>query len=177
MRSACWEKWGGGQARHLCLGCLGAGAHDPYPRLRRHSVRYRQQRWMDGQNTLFRTRGMQHKHFGSSSNGTIVKTEAPGLRGVGRVLEPQAWPGTSLPHTLPHSPIYTVGIAMLGVRASWREGSRRGRAESRPGPEAGPWGCGWGKGPDSGWVAPGGPRGSSEVTLGTGGTAASHTGS
>lgn len=86
--------------------------------------------WTD--NTLFRTCGMQHKHFGSSSNGTIVKTEAPGLRGVGWVLEPQAWPGTSLPHPAPFPDIYSRNYHVGGKgQLERRKQEGQGREQAR----------------------------------------------
>lgn len=36
-----------------------------------------------------------------------LKTEAPGLRGMGQALGPQAWPGTSLPHPAPLPSMYS----------------------------------------------------------------------
>lgn len=38
----------------------------------------------------------------------MVKTEAPGLYGVGQAQGPQAWPGSSSP-ALPNSAVCTVG--------------------------------------------------------------------
>lgn len=51
--------------------------------------------------------GVAWKHFGPSSSGTMVKTEALGLYGVGQAQGPQAWPGNSSP-ALPNSAVCTV---------------------------------------------------------------------
>lgn len=75
---------------------------------------------------------MQHEHFGSSSDGTIVKTEAPGLRGVRRVLEPQAWPGTSLPHPAPLPNIYSRNCYVGGKgQLERRKQEGQGREQAR----------------------------------------------
>lgn len=113
---------------------------------------------MDRQNTLWQDTECGTNILDQVAMEPALKTEAPGLRGGVRSWSPR--PGLACPSpTLLHSPIYTVGRAMWGQGPGWREGSRKGRAGSRPGPEAGPWRCGWGEGPDSGWVAPRGPRG------------------
>lgn len=125
-----------------------------------------------------RTLGVRHRNIlNQVAMEPSLKTEAPGLRGMGQALGPQAWPGTSLPRPAP-PPVYTVGRAMSGSRGQAGEKEAGvGRGREQPGPEAGPWGCDWGEGPDWGWVVPEGPRGDREVTRGAGGTAASHRGS
>lgn len=117
----------------------------------------------------------------------MVKTEAPGLYGVGQAQGPQAWPGIFLPCP-PQLCSMSSGRARLGIET--RPGQQRGsRLKKRkgvgwgegqgadPGPKQGQvLGC-EGEGPDSGWAVPRGAQRKSVVTLRTGRTVASHRGS
>lgn len=65
MQSVCWEKWGGGLRQAPLPGLLRGWSSYPFPGLRRHSVRYRQQRWMDGQTeyAVVERLGVRHRNI------------------------------------------------------------------------------------------------------------------
>lgn len=126
---------------------------------------------------------MAWKHFGPSSCGTMVKTEAPGLYGVGQAQGPQAWPGTFLPCHPQLCSIYSRRARLgVGTRPGQQMRSRLKRGRNGGGPANRPRTQGeilgsWGEGPASGLAVPSGSQRKSVVTLRTGGTAASHRGS
>lgn len=95
-----------------------------------------------------RTLGVWHGNiFGPSSCGTMVKTEAPGLYGVGQAQGPQAWPGTFLPCHPQLCSIYSRRARLGGgTRPGQQMGSRLKRGEDEgegqgigPGPKARSW--------------------------------------
>lgn len=124
---------------------------------------------------------MAWKHFGPSSCGTMVKTEALGLYGVGQAQGPQAWPGTFLPCPPQLCSVYSRRARLgVGTRPGQQMGSRlkglgegRGRPGNRPRTQGKILGS-WGEDPASGLAVPSGSQRKSMVTLRTGGTAASH---
>lgn len=69
----------------------------------------------------------------------LLKTEAPGLHGVGHALVPQAWPGTSLPDPAPLPSMYSrksyVGGQGPGQGCWRREGALQRRKQGARGRE------------------------------------------
>lgn len=63
--------------------------------------------WTD-RNAAAKTLGVRHRNvLDQVAMEPSLKTEAPGLHGMGQAPGPQAWPGTSVPHPAPHPSMYS----------------------------------------------------------------------